>query len=48
MNNSISNDFSPTTIEIENRIFTVRGLQVMIDSHLAEMFGVELKVLIRA
>jgi len=45
MNKSISNDFSPTAIEIENRIFTVRGLQVMIDSHLAEMYGVELKVL---
>ncbi len=48
MNNTISNDFSPTAIEIENRIFTVRGLQVMIDSHLAEMYGVELKVLNQA
>ena len=29
--------------EIENRIFTVRGVQVMIDSDLAEMYSVELK-----
>jgi phage regulator Rha-like protein len=27
--------------DIENRIFTVRGVQVMIDSHLAELYGVE-------
>ena len=26
--------------EIESRIFTIRGLQVMIDSHLAEMYGI--------
>ncbi len=29
--------------EIENRIFTIRDKQVMIDSHLAELYGVELK-----
>ena len=29
--------------EIQNRIFTIRGRQVMLDSHLAELFGVELK-----
>jgi len=29
--------------EIENRIFTIRGKQVMLDSHLAELYGVELK-----
>lgn len=29
---------------IENRIFTIRGVQVMLDSHLAEMYGVETKV----
>jgi phage regulator Rha-like protein len=29
--------------EIENRIFTIRGVQAMIDSHLAEMYGVESK-----
>jgi phage regulator Rha-like protein len=27
--------------EIENRIFTIRGVQVMMDSHLAELYGVE-------
>jgi hypothetical protein len=33
-----------TQKEIENRIFTIRGVQVMIDSHLAEMYHVETKV----
>lgn len=31
--------------EIENRIFTLRGVQVMIDSHLAELYCVETKYL---
>ena len=31
------------TEDIKNRIFTIRGLQVMIDSDLAEMYGVETK-----
>ncbi len=31
--------------EIQNQIFTIRGLQIMLDSHLAEMYGVETKVL---
>ncbi len=34
--------------EIENRIFSVRGVQVMLDSHLAEMYSVETKILNRA
>jgi hypothetical protein len=34
--------------EIENRIFTVRGVQVMIDNHLAELYGIETKILNRA
>ena len=34
--------------EIENRIFSIRGLQVMIDSHLAELYGVETKILNQA
>jgi len=29
--------------DIENRIFTIRGLQVMLDSDLAELYGVEVK-----
>ena len=29
--------------EIENHIFTIRGVQVMLDSHLAEMYAVENK-----
>ena len=32
-----------TQIEIENRIFTIRGLQVMLDAHLAELYNVETK-----
>ncbi len=35
-------------IDIENRIFTIRGVQVMLDSHLAEMYQVETKALNRA
>ena len=31
--------------ELEKRIFTIRGKQVMIDSHLSELFKVEVKVL---
>ena len=34
--------------EIENRIFTIRDVQVMLDSHLAEMYGVDTKVLNQA
>ncbi|OQA94535.1 MAG: ORF6N domain protein [Bacteroidetes bacterium ADurb.Bin217] len=34
--------------EIENRIYTIRGVQVMLDNHLAEMYGVETKVLNQA
>lgn len=30
--------------EIENCIFNVRGLQIMLDRDLAEMYGVETKV----
>ena len=35
-------------VDIKNHIFTVRGVQVMIDSDLAEMYGVETKNLNRA
>ncbi|MFN3999508.1 ORF6N domain-containing protein [Algoriphagus sp.] len=34
--------------EIESRIFTIRGMQVMLDSDLAEMYEVETKVLNQA
>ena len=34
--------------QIQNRIFTIRGVQVMIDRDLAEMYGVETKNLNRA
>jgi hypothetical protein len=33
---------------IENQIFTIQGVQVMLDSHLAEMYQVETKILNRA
>jgi hypothetical protein len=48
MNDLISNSSNTSTLEIENRIFTVRGIQVMIDSHLAEMYGVETKQINRS
>ena len=34
--------------EIESRIFTIRGLQVMVDRDLAELYEVETKVLNQA
>ena len=34
--------------EIENRIYNLRGMQVMLDSHLAEFYEVETKQLNRA
>jgi hypothetical protein len=34
--------------EIESRIITIRGVQVMLDSHLAELYCVETKYLNRA
>ncbi|MBU0488507.1 MAG: ORF6N domain-containing protein, partial [Bacteroidetes bacterium] len=34
--------------EIENRIFTFRGVQVMIDRDIAELYNVETKVLNQA
>jgi phage regulator Rha-like protein len=34
--------------DIENRIFTIRGSQIMLDTHLAEMYGVPTKVLNQA
>jgi hypothetical protein len=36
-------DFSSILPEIENRIFTIRGLSVMMDSDLAKLYGVETK-----
>ena len=34
--------------EIENKIFTIRGLQVMVDRDLADMYQVETRVLNQA
>ena len=34
--------------QIENRIFTIRGVQVMLDRDLAELYQVETKVLNQA
>ena len=41
-------DNSLQTINIENRILVIRGQQVMLDRDLAEMYGVETKVLNQA
>jgi len=35
-------------VKIEKRIFTIRGIQVMFDRDLAELYGVETKVLNQA
>jgi ORF6N domain len=34
--------------ELETRIFTIRGLSVLLDSDLAELYGVDTKVLLQA
>ena len=34
--------------EIESKIYTIRGLQVMLDSDLAKFYGVEVRVLNQA
>ena len=34
--------------EVESRIFTIRGMQVMLDSDLAELYGTETKFINRA
>jgi len=39
---------TPIKTEIEPRIFTIRGLQVMLDRDLAELYGVQTKALNQA
>lgn len=39
---------SVSTTDIENMIFNIRGVQVMIDRDLAQLYGVETKVLNQA
>jgi hypothetical protein len=41
-------DNSLQTINIENKILVIRGEQVMLDRDLAELYGVETKVLNQA
>ncbi len=36
------------TTDIKNKIFTIRGLQVILDRDLAELYGVETRVLNQA
>ena len=43
-----SNVIASGEIIIENRFFNLRGMQVMIDRDLAELYGVETKVLNQA
>jgi hypothetical protein len=35
-------------VELETRIFTIRGLSVLLDSDLAQLYGVDTKVLLQA
>jgi hypothetical protein len=44
----MSNELKISREQIENRIFTIRGTQVMIDRDLAEMYQVGTKVLNQA
>jgi hypothetical protein len=44
----MSKELPLSSQEIENRIFTIRGLQVMIDRDLAELYGVETRALNQA
>jgi len=39
----MNNELPLSQTQIENRIFTVRGVQIMIDRDLAELYGVEVK-----
>lgn len=39
------NDLQPTETLITNKIYRIRGMQVMLDFDLAELYGVETKVL---
>ncbi len=44
----MTNGTSIQTEGVESRIFTLRGQRVMLDSDLAELYGVETKVLLQA
>ena len=48
MSKAIKNKSIVTVDNIQNRIYTIRGVQVMLDSDLAEMYEVETKNLNRA
>jgi hypothetical protein len=41
-------DILPQHVDIQNRIYTIRGLQVMLDRDLSGLYGVETKVLNQA
>lgn len=41
-------EIEDTKFKIEERIFTIRGKQVMLDRNLAQLYGVETKVLNQA
>jgi hypothetical protein len=43
-----SEEFEMNDLAIENRIYTIRGIQVMVDSDLAALYGTETKFLSRA
>ena len=48
MGNTKSEIIIPVSKDIQQRIFTIRGVQVMLDSDLAGFYGVETKMLNRA
>jgi len=44
----MNNNKNEAISQIESRIFTIRNMQIMLDSHLAELYGVETKQINRA
>lgn len=44
----MSNNIAITDTTVQNKIYTIRNLQVMLDRGLAELYGVETRVLNQA
>lgn len=44
----MSNNIAITDTTVQNKIYTIRNLQVMLDRDLAELYGVETRVLNQA
>lgn len=47
-NSSLMSQNAISNYQIENQIFTIRGVQVMLDSHLGQLYGIETKLINKA